>query len=291
MHKPGVLVLFALLGACASAGGTFRSGVGDRFLEHPPYYAGQSLKALQPAPRIARFPVMFQRGASQSPMFDPPDGEGSSVAALVADINVYLDSLSGSPLLPAIDARGHVAPNVYFGCERDASEDCIERGDSVLGRRGTTMRLAVERPSRSWITRLSASLDSAGATHALVITLEVGQYWPRQSGLRGSKSVELGTGHGVALPWLTSLETPVSVLQLTGALVDREGKAVRIGAEGIVAQRTSLPVSAIGAQRVIAAEDVERARSARRQDIPGQPLAWRTALCHLLTQLSGHGCG
>ncbi|HZA51832.1 MAG TPA: hypothetical protein VE549_13900 [Myxococcaceae bacterium] len=40
----------------------------------------------------------------------------------------------------------------------------------------------------------------------------------------------------MSLPWLTSLETPVSVLQLTGALIDRSGQAVRIGAEGSAAE-------------------------------------------------------
>ena len=283
--------LAAVFSACATTGSTFRSGVGDRFLEHPPYYAGQSVTALQPSPRIARVPVEFQRGASQSPTFDPPSGEGSSVAAFLADINAFLDSLPATAQLTRIGAGSGTAPNVYFGCERDASNDCVERGDSVLGRSGTTMRLAVERPSSSWIERTRVLLDSAGATHALVITLEVGQYWTRQTGLRGDKSVELGTGHVVPLPWLTSLETPVSVLQLTGALIDREGRAVRIGAEGILAQRSPLAASAVGAQRMIVAADVDLARTLRHSEMPGQPLIWRVALCHLVTQLSGRGCG
>jgi hypothetical protein len=277
-------------GACATTGATFRSGVGDRFLEHPPYYAGKSVAAVQPAPRIARFPVEFQRGASQSPAFDPPSGEGSSVAAFLADINAFLDSLPAGGRLPVLVGDGVVAPNVYFGCERGADDDCVERGDSALGRRGTTMRLAVERPSKAWIARLNTSLDSASASHALLITLEVGQYWTRQSGMLGNKSVELGTGHVVPLPWLTSLEAPVSVLQFTAALVDREGLAVRIGAEGILAQRSPILASAVGAQRLIVAEDVDRARTLRRPDLPGQPLAWRVALCNLLAQLDASGC-
>ena len=160
---------FALfLCGCASAGATFRSGVGDRLLEHPPYYAGEEISTLQPAPRIARFPVEFQRGASQAAMFDPPSGSGSSVAMLLADINAFLDSVSAAAQLPQIASAGQTAPNVYFGCARDGSDDCVERGDSVLGRRGTTMRLAVERPSGEWTTRAATLLDSAGATHALL---------------------------------------------------------------------------------------------------------------------------
>lgn len=277
------------LGACATTGSTFRSGVGDRQLEHPPYYAGQTIGALATAPRIAAFPVEFQRGASQADIFDPASSVGSAVAALVADMNALLDSLvPGAQLAPA--GKGSVPPNVYFGCQLDAANDCVERGDSVLGRRGTTMRLAVERPSAQWIADAASQLGAAQATHALVLTLEVGQYWPRQSGLRGDKSVELGTGHTVSLPWLTSLETPVSVLQLTGALVDREGRAVRIGAEGILAQRTPIAASGFGLQRLISAEDVARARTLRHADRPGQPLVWRSALCQLATELAAVRC-
>jgi hypothetical protein len=64
--------------------------------------------------------------------------------------------------------------------------------------------------------------DGTGATHLLLVPLEGGQYWPRQTGWRGSKSVELGSGYVLPLPWLTSVETPVSVLQLTGVLVGRD---------------------------------------------------------------------
>jgi hypothetical protein len=126
-----------------------------------------------------------------------------------------------------------------------------------------------------------------GVGRALVLTLEVGQYLPRQTGLRGDKEVELGTGHVVRLPWLTSLETPVSVLQLTGALVSSDGRAIRIGAEGILARRTPLVASALGAQRLVSDEDVEQARTLRRDDLPGQPLAWQVALRHLVAQLTG----
>ena len=277
--------LLALLTACATTGSTFRSGVGDRQLEHPPYYAGQTVAALS-GPVIVAQPVAFQRGASQSEIFDPASGVGSAVASLVSDMNTLLDSLFAGRKVASASGQGIVPPNVYFGCELDATNDCVERSDSVLGRRGTTMKLAVERPSAQWIARNAARLDSAGATHAVVLTLEVGQYWPRQRGLRGDKSVELGTNYTVDLPWLTSLETPVSVLQLTGALVDREGKAVRIGAEGILAVRTPLSASGFGMQRILSEEDVRRARSIEHEG----RIVWRSAVCNLVTQLAGRGC-
>jgi hypothetical protein len=287
MRKLSLSLILLLQTACATTGATLGSGVGDRQLEHPPYVAGQTTPI---APEmIARVPIQFQRGASQPEMFDPPSGPGTQVAALLEEMNAFADSLLGARVLTGLAGGGLVQPNVYFGCDRGGSDECPERGDSVLGRRFTTMRLAVERPSRSWIDRNAAMLDSAGASHTLVITLEVGQYWPRQRGITGAKSVELGTDHVVSLPWLTSLETPVAVLQVTGALINREGKAVRIGAEGIMAQRTPLVASGLGAQRVLSDADIGYARIARVSNAT-QPLAWRHALCSLVTQLRSASC-
>lgn len=281
------LILLAALGmSVGCAGATIGSGVGDRQLEHPPYYAGSGAAAA----RIVRYPIGFQPGASQAPMFDPASAAGTPVAALLAEMNRFADSVFAGAAVPMPNDKGMLAPDTYFGCERDATDDCVARGDSVLGRRGTTMRLAVARPSGDWIRRHAALLDSANATHALLITLEVGQYWPRQSGWLGTKSVELGTDHRAEAPWLTSLETPVSVLQLTAALVDREGKAVRIGAEGLLAQRTPLVASAMGAQRLVTDADVERARAMRHEDRPGKPLVWKAALCQLVGDLAARRC-
>lgn len=288
MRRLGLVLMAVILSACATAGSTFGSGVGDRQLEHPPWSAGRTVSA--EGTRIARLSIQYQRGASQSRGFDPANEPGTPVASLLREMNAFLDSVLGGAALAAPSGQGVLAPNVYFGCERDGMEDCVERGDSVLGRQGTTMRLAVERPSASWIARTAAMLDSSGASHTLLLTLEVGQYWTRQSGLLGHKSVELGAGHVVPLPWLTSLETPVSVLQLTGALMDREGKAVRIGAEGLVAQQSPLVASAVGAQRLIVDGDVERARTLRHADRPGQPLVWQTAICQLLSELAARPC-
>ena len=276
-------VLLPLLGACATTGATLNSGVGDAFLERPPYYAGQVVTP--GAGRIAHLPVGYARGQSQADIFDPEGGTGTPVDALLREMNAYLDSLGVTARVQAVPSG--TAPNVRFGCPTDGLDDCAERGDSALGRGDQTMHLAVGRPSKEWIANADAALTQANADRLLVITLEVGQYLMRQEGWRGNKVLEMGTGYRVPLPWLTSLETPVSVLQLTGALVGRDGKAIRIGAEGIMARRTSFGISVLGAQRVISDSDVQAARTLRREDLPGQPLAWKVALGHLVSQLTG----
>ena len=278
-------VLLAMAGACAT-GSTLGSGVGDKVLEQPPFYAGAV--AADAAP-IGHLPVAYQRGATQEAMFEPAGGAGTPTAAFLAELTAYLDSLGVTKRLAGAGAPRGTAPDVQFSCETDPAEpgDVCVTGPGALGRGDIRMRLAVARPSAEWVSWVGTAMDGAGVTRVLAFTLEVGQYRIAQRGLRGDKVVELGTGHTVSLPWLTSLETPVQVLQLTGALIGREGRAVRIGAEGLLARRTSLPLSTLGAQRLLTDEEVAEARAARREDLPGQPLVWQAAVRTLVTELTG----
>jgi hypothetical protein len=216
-------------------------------------------------------------------------------------MNAYLDTLARAAGLGVRLAEGgkvsavtHAAttspPDVRFGCitETGAPDDeCLVDRSGALGRGRQQMRLAVGRPSPEWTAWMHELLANATANRVLLVTVEVGQMLPRQTGLRGDKEIELGTRHVERLPWLTSLETPVQVLLLTGAVVDRDGKALRIGAEGILARRTRLLVSAVGGQETLSDADVAEARTRRRDDLPGQPVAWRVALRDLVTQLTG----
>jgi hypothetical protein len=220
-----------------------------------------------------------------------------AIAALLDDMNAFLDSLGVTERLVEggrVSAVTHAAtrypPDVQFGCVTPSGapdDDCAVDGDTVLGRNGLRMRPAVGRPSREWTAWMGEVMADAGVERTVVITLEVGQYLIRQRGLRGRKEVELGTSHVAELRWLTSLETPVSVLQLTGARVGPDGEAIRIGAEGLLARRTAFSLSVVGAQELITEEDGELLRSARREDLAGAPLVWRVGLRTLLAQLLG----
>lgn len=208
---------------------------------------------------------------------------------LLAEMNAELDALGATVPIVAGEKPQGTPPDVWFGCETDASGDCLERDPTkALGREGTTvLKLAVGRPSDAWTAWARGAAERAGVGGLLVLTVEIGQYFVRQVGLKGNKQVELGRGHTAALPWLTSLETPVPVLQLTGARMALDGRAVRIGAEGMLPRRTSLGLSAIGAQELITDEDVEQLRTRQREDLPGRPLVWRVALRNLVADLTG----
>lgn len=288
MSSRGLLLLLPislalLLPACATTGATFGSGVGDRFVEHPPYYAGAAVPGGAP---VAHLLVAYQPGAAQPAIFDPSGAANAPVARLLSEMTRYLATLPTAG--PELAPLAGTPPDVMFGCVADAAGDCADADDAeALGRGGEELRLAVGNPSAEWRAALGPALAGAGAEGLIVVTLEVGQYRLRQRGLRGTKVVELGTEHEASLPWLTSLDTPVSVLQLTAVRVGPDGKAVRIGAEGILAVRTPLLASAVGAQRLVSDEDVERARALRRDDLPGSPLAWQVALRHLVSELAG----
>lgn len=285
-----LLPLLALTTACATTGATFKSGVGDTYFDHPPFYAGAGVAS---SVSIGYFPIAYQRGVTTPSMFDLKSDAGTPMAALLDDMNRYLDSLGVAKRLVVAGGRG-TPPDIMFGCRTNGmqADDCVDRDSleashGVLNKGVGALRLAVGRPSRDWTTWADSTMASANVTNALVLTLEIGDFYLQQKGLKGSKQVELGTGYTVSFPWMTSLDTPVNVLQLTGALMDRDGKAVRIGAEGLLAKRTSFKVSVLGAQSMVSDEDVAALRTARREDLPGQPLVWQVALRNLVTQLTG----
>ena len=276
------IALAILTAACASAGATYQSGVAPKSFDRPPFYAGADAPNVS---GVAHLPIRYQRGAEQGAQFEPNSATGSPAAALVAEMNAYLDSIAASAKLSPASTEVGSAPDVHFGClPAIVGGDCVGDGDEDANHQ---LELSVGRPSQEWIGWIGTALDSASHDKALLITLELGQYWPRQKGLSLGKEIRLGSDYTVGVPWLTSLEHPVAVVQLTGALVRRDGRAIRIGAEGMLAKRSHIVVSALGAQALVTDEDIERLRTLRRDDLPNQPLVWRIALRNLVSQLTG----
>jgi hypothetical protein len=202
-------------------------------------------------------------------------------------MNQYLDSLRGRELYPGDFPAGAVPPDVMFGCPSLGSgHECLERDDSLAGTGSGQMRLAVGRPSTRWIEWAAALAERDSTAHSLVITVELGQYFLQVEGSSDRKIVELGTGHTVSYSWFTAVDAPIQVLQLTGALMGVDGRAVRIGAEGMLARRTNLLLSSLGVQNRITDEEIERLRVQRREDLPGQPLVWQVAMRNLVLALT-----
>jgi hypothetical protein len=279
----GLLLAALALLAAGCAGSTVGSGVGDRMVERPPYYAGRV-----PADEAALYhlPIQYQRGATDAPIFDPSGGDGTPIGELLAAMNAFLDSLDISQPLLHPSAPSGAPPDVQFRCEASNGMEC-ESGDLTEAPDRPTMHLSVTRGSPEWSAWLVEGQTAAGGGRTLMITIELADYWPRQRSLLGHKEVELGTGYSAQLPWLTATDAPVRVLQLTGALLDENGRAVRIGAEGMLARRTNLLAGALGARRLVTDEDIQELSRARREDLVNQPLVWQAALRNLVAGLIG----
>lgn len=273
------------LQSCASA--AFRPGLGPQSFRRAPYYSGRAIATSN----AAWLPVTYQRGGAQPPSWDPEGGP--AMDALLAEMNAYLDSLApGARLTIPAPAPG-APPDVRFACAMDAAGDCLTESDepATPAEEPRSMTLSVERASGAFTDWIGPALRDAGASHAILITLEMAPFWPRQTGLRGDKVVDLGTGHSQELPWLTALDDPIWTVELTGALIDSTGRAVRIGAEGLFAKRTRFSISAIGGQESVTDQDIAQLRTLRRESLAGQPLVWREALRELVRGLLGSTAG
>ena len=268
-------VLPLLFTACA--GSTMGTGVSPKLLRRPPYYAGQMA-----APGLSVVHLPIAAGATSGDEDAVRAAAGTPAAQLLAAMNAYLDSLGVSSALVARAAQPSQGPDVSFACEADAFGDCAE-AESNQG----NMMLQVTRPSDGWKQWLGSELVAVPADALLLITLELADYWPHTRGLRAHKEVELGTGYTQDLPWLTAMDRPVQVLQLTGALLGADGRALRIGAEGLFAKRTRLLPGAFGIREMVSDEDIARLSSLRRADLPGEPLVWQAALRSLVRELTG----
>ena len=249
----------------------------------PPYYSGRGVSSQT----VAWFPIAYQRGANQPPVFDP--SVGSEMQALLAEMNAYLDSLMSGPRIELPSTAPGAPPDVRLACAMDFAGDCLDADDepSTPAERPRSMTLHVERGSRDFRRWLGPVLSRAGASHAVMITLEVAPFWPRQTGLRGNKVVDLGTDYSQQLPWLTSLDDPIWVVELTGAVLDPKGDVKRFGAEGVYAKRTRFAISAIGGEESVGDDDIAMLRTLQREDVDGKPLAWRASLELLLRGLLG----
>lgn len=246
--------------------------------KQPPFYRGSGFVVQNPA----RLDIELQLPDGLPEKWVPV----SALERLATDMNQWLVarfvqvSAGSEPLrLDSLQSDGRaIAPRVTLGCQLDFSDECSEEERSN--------QLQVSSASRAWREATRQTLAEQQADALLVVHLQIAPHWIHQRGLRGDKEVRLGTRHVQSLPWLTSLDTPVWVIQVTGALVDVEGKVRRSGAEGIWALRTPMRASVLDAQQLLREADIEQVRTTLvREDLPGHPLSWQVALEDLLNGL------
>jgi len=207
-------------------------------------------------------------------------------APIVAALNGALQGMNccsyvAAPALPA------GAPWVYVGSAAGEFAP-FEAGEQTLPHdQLPPMVMHVRKPAPEWSRAMAALLARDGARYGVVVTLGVSQYPKGRQGFFGKKVV-LGTGHEESVEFLTAEDKLLEVLQLTGVLVDAQGRVVRAGAEGILARDTPFAAQVFDVSKVLDDRTLERVLTQeRRTDLPGEPLKWEVALGNLVAQLRG----
>lgn len=286
LRATAVALLFPWLGACAALD---ELAVAETHrLEKGQFYVttgaapGTVVKSavILPArldPELANTLSYGRRAGEFAPLVDALDEAlaRQSCCALVLD-----------PALPA------GAPHVYVGSAAGEMAPA-ETTDQVLPQdRLPPMVLHLGEPTDAWRQSVASVLAARGAQHAVLVTLGVSQYPKDREGAFGKKVV-LGTGHEEPVRFLTAEDKLLEVLQLTGVLVDAQGRVLRAGAEGILARDTPFAAQLVDAEKALDDRTLERAfTDERREDLPGSPATWQVALETLLSQLltCGRGC-
>jgi len=207
-------------------------------------------------------------------------------APLLAALNADLEARSCCRFLP--DPSLPIgAPHVYVGTAVGAFAPPEGEQQVLPHEQFPPMVLHLRRPSAAWQQAMAEILARAGASHAVVVSLGVSQYPKGREGVFGKKVV-LGTGHDEPIRFLTAEDKLLEVLQLTGVLVDAQGRVVRAGAEGILARDTPFAAQVFDIEKVLDDRTLQQVLTVeRRADLAGNPLKWEVALGNLLAGLRG----
>lgn len=273
----GIILLFASLISCAGLFKGMRIGTVSS-VSRAPYYSG---KVNLISRRIGHLPIVLDKRLQKSNF----DNERIAVVQPVLDeMNAFLKKLNLSKPLASIKLPVDDAPDVFVGSEASDYSPVSYAGGDENSKPG--MIVYKYKPSKKWSQAMFQRAETAKVDYILYITLGFSDYPVRQKDMLGRKELELGTGYSIPVKWVSSLDTPAEVLQVCGALLDKNGKILRAGAEGILAKKTGFWLSALDVQEMLSPADIQKfLKSERRNDLPHKPLIWQVALLNLVTQL------
>lgn len=141
------------------------------------------------------------------------------------------------------------------------------------------------KPTAAWQQAVSKLAARHSASRIVLVQLAFTQFPKADKGLFGKKVV-LGTHYEEPIRVLSAVDKPVEVIELTGVVVDADGRVLRGGAEGIVGDDAPFWVQVLELGRDIEPAAIRRlVAEERRADLPGTPLKWQAALDQLLHQL------
>jgi|AntRauTorckE6833_2_1112554.scaffolds.fasta_scaffold00220_3 hypothetical protein len=240
--------------------------------------------------RVAILPITVQPDMNQDLDYDR-DNEllvelTDSIAAKVQRYPVDLALISNYDL---ISQKG--APSVYVG---SGNGNNAPYGINIPEEERETweeedvyppMVIFLKNSAKNWAAEAATTLESQNADYLLHIWVSFAEYSRADKGLV-RRQVYIGTNYARETKFLRDDSKPVEVLQISGLLTDRSGKVVRAGAEGLIYNDTSFWLQVLDVKELITDEMLERVLyTAKRNDLPGDPLALDVALEMLVSQL------
>lgn len=232
--------------------------------------------------RLVHAPLMFDKEMSEEFFYQ---GREIVLQPLMEAMNQYLDSLVWSqPLTSSIPEKG--LPWLFVGSSEAETAPPV----TIMMREDhdeyPPMALYLEKPSNSWRQSFSQQMAEQDADFAFLFWIGLTEYPKADKGLF-KKKVVLGTDYEHEIRFLSAVDKPVEVLQVTGILLDREGNVIRAGAEGFLHEDSPFWVQTLEAGTTINDNAIENLfTEERREDLPGRPLAWKVAMENLMSQLT-----
>jgi len=269
-----VAFLLSYIG-CASITRNMQSTT-QKEIDKPPYVRNFSKNSMPSTAVVKILPAILE---NKKDWFSP------SLKPLLLRVNQYLKKKEYAGIIEPVQITHQGEPEVRFGDESILLEQPNDENKGY----SPAMALIVTQPSIAWQEKWQASMNEK-TDYTIKISLGISAYRVNQKNWKGSKEIHIGTGYSYRLPWLTSLDDPIPVVQLTGALLNKNGKIIRAAAEGIFVKKTSFVKSLIGWPDLISQADVERIINKHlRKDLANKPLAWQVAAQNLIANLLNRG--
>lgn len=232
--------------------------------------------------RIVHAPVMFDKEMSEEFFYQNRE---VILQPLMEIMNQYLDSLAWSePIAVAVQNNG--LPWLFVG-----SSEAETAPPATMMMRDEhdeypPMALYLDKPTREWRQSFTGMMNEEQADYAILLWLGLTEYPKADKGLF-KKKVVLGTGYEREIRFLSAVDKPVEVLQLTGVLLDKNGNVVRAGAEGFLHEDSPFWVQVLEAGTTVDDRAIRKLFTEEvREDLPGRPLAWKVAVENLVKQLT-----
>jgi len=231
---------------------------------------------------VGALPVALDRELAAS--FEYGD-RAAAFAPIEAAVQLRVAETLGLRTVIGAELPSQGAPRVYVGSAiGDLAPPSAEESASPADRFPPIV-LHVERPTRAWQAAARELMAREALTHLLLLRVSVSQY---PKGRRGvfAKDVQLGTGHSAPVKFLTAEDKLLEVLQVTGLLLDAEGRVLRAGAEGVLARDTPFSAQVFDIMKLLDDAALRAAlETERRPDLPGEPLSLEVAVDNLVAQL------